>query len=384
MSFLTLINYLLYKKKILIPTEKLLISLSGGQDSFCLFFLFWQLKLQWNFDLKPLWCHHFWQIDSFYVMKHILKAVFAFQMESYLPISFELNLSEERARIWRYKAFQRVSFFDQTSNVLTGHTLSDKIETSFFHIIRGSGIRGIQTLKIKRSLNQNLNKILFATIKEYLLQKKIYRKHLPVNKKIKIKNKKIFLNFINQNTQTQIIRPLLFLHRFDCKKLITFWKLPIYPDKTNKNYQYSRNRIRNQLVPTIRFFFNPKFDIIFNRFLLILQNEDSYFTRLNSKFLHCIPEQQLKQNSLSKNKKQLAISLFNVLPQILQERIIQFFFQLNNKKDLSYISIKLLVKEIKKNLKKNKLNNTLTCSKYIFIPKIGLILVTVENLYFFN
>ena len=41
-----------------------------------------------------------------------------------------------------------------------------------------------------------------------------------------------------------------------CKDL---W-LPVYPDKSNKVVQYSRNRLREQIVPAIKLFLNPKID----------------------------------------------------------------------------------------------------------------------------
>ena len=59
-----------------------------------------------------------------------------------------------------------------------------------------------------------------------------------------------------------LFRPLLVLSRYDAKKLCQLWKLPIYPDQTNEELVFSRNRIRKQLLPALKLFFNPQIEIV--------------------------------------------------------------------------------------------------------------------------
>ena len=73
-----------------------------------------------------------------------------------------------------------------------------------------------------------------------------------------------------------IVRPCLNINRYEIKNFCNFLKLPVYPDKTNQLIKYSRNRIRKQILPIFRFYFNPQIDKILCQFIEIL-NKDYYF-----------------------------------------------------------------------------------------------------------
>ena len=62
------------------------------------------------------------------------------------------------------------------------------------------------------------------------------------------------------NTKYKISRPLLNLSRENLTILCKDLHLPVYPDKSNKAVQYSRNRLREQILPAIKLFLNPKID----------------------------------------------------------------------------------------------------------------------------
>jgi tRNA(Ile)-lysidine synthase len=100
------------------------------------------------------------------------------------------------------------------------------------------------------------------------------------------------------------------------KKISKFWKIPLYPDKTNQSLNYSRNRIRKQILPTIRFFFNPKVDNVLFQFSEIAITEQIFLDSLANRILKKI---------YFKTKKIIAlkISIFNYLPIAIQRRIIK-------------------------------------------------------------
>ena len=101
-----------------------------------------------------------------------------------------------------------------------------------------------------------------------------YFQYFPKTKNFTIGNTSSFNRSIKK---IFIIRPLLFLNRFDSKRLLLFWKLPLYPDKSNQKMKYYRNRIRNQFLPAIRFFFNPQIDTILFQYTEINNAEQFYF-----------------------------------------------------------------------------------------------------------
>lgn len=90
--------------------------------------------------------------------------------------------------------------------------------------------------------------------------------------------KKIKINiFYRKRKQIKIIRPLLALNRFEVLKLCIFWELPIYIDLSNSSMNFRRNRIRHQLLPALRTFFNPKIDLALIKFIKIVNFENQYF-----------------------------------------------------------------------------------------------------------
>ena len=75
----------------------------------------------------------------------------------------------------------------------------------------------------------------------------------------------------------KINRPLLNVHRFEIRQFVRFWKLPIYSDQSNQKTNFLRNKIRKQLMPTLRIFFNPQIDAVLLNFIEIKKNEQLYF-----------------------------------------------------------------------------------------------------------
>jgi hypothetical protein len=69
------------------------------------------------------------------------------------------------------------------------------------------------------------------------------------------------------------IRPLLNLSRGSLTTLCKDLRLPVYPDKSNKAVQYSRNRLREQILPAIKLFLNPQIeDALFKLAELLTQD----------------------------------------------------------------------------------------------------------------
>ena len=71
----------------------------------------------------------------------------------------------------------------------------------------------------------------------------------------------------------KVNRPLLNVHRFEIRQFVRFWKLPIYSDPSNQKTNYLRNKVRKQLIPTLRIFFNPQLDTVLLNFVEIQKNE---------------------------------------------------------------------------------------------------------------
>ena len=211
-------HHLLHKdilsNKTLIPKRaKLLIAVSGGQDSMALLNLINDIKTQHN------WVVNVWHGDHQW---HEKSETYAQELERYCNkknISFFLDRaekqdisSEEKARDWRYsklreRANQLLIENQQEINVylLTGHTNTDNAETFLLNLARGSNYAGLSYIDKKR-----------------MLKKHIY-----------------------------LIRPLLIFSREDTKEFCKHSNIPIWEDPTNDDLTIKRNLVRKKIIPML-------------------------------------------------------------------------------------------------------------------------------------
>ena len=89
-------------------------------------------------------------------------------------------------------------------------------------------------------------------------------------------NERLSIFYIKRK-KINIIRPLLILNRFQILKACVFFHLPLYIDSTNQLTNFRRNRLRHQIYPLFKIFFNPKIDMALTRFISIFNAENIYF-----------------------------------------------------------------------------------------------------------
>ncbi|GAP93519.1 tRNA lysidine(34) synthetase TilS [Leptolyngbya sp. NIES-2104] len=190
-------------RHLLQENQSILIAVSGGQDSLCLAQLMIDLRSRWNWQLAIAHCDHRWRSDSEENAQHVATLAEKWDLPFYLKIADSIPSNEAAAREWRYAQLQSIEGF---SAIVTGHTASDRAETLLFNLIRGSGADGLRSLNWTRSLSP---------------------------------------------TQT-LIRPLLELIRSQTGEFCRDRNLEIWEDSTNSELKYSRNRIRQELIPDLR------------------------------------------------------------------------------------------------------------------------------------
>ena len=100
-----------------------------------------------------------------------------------------------------------------------------------------------------------------------------------------------------------IVRPLLSISRIELNKICYFWELPIYPDKSNQKVKFLRNRVRGQLLPTIKLFFNLNIENIFLQLAKIVETEDYCLTQIVNEFTKNTDVYHTKMDIYSKIKK---------------------------------------------------------------------------------
>ena len=196
----------------LLPKQaKIMIAVSGGQDSLCLAKLILDLQSKWQWQIAIAHCDHNWSTDEG-IAEHVEKIATNWRVPFYLKKADQLKETESTARKWRYQALIEIAQEQNFNYVVTGHTKSDRAETFLYNLIRGAGSNGLSSLNEKRQLTP----------------------------------------------QITLVRPILDFTRSETFNFCQQFNLAIWLDQANSNLNYARNRIRQQLIPNLQKNFNPQ------------------------------------------------------------------------------------------------------------------------------
>ena len=91
--------------------------------------------------------------------------------------------------------------------------------------------------------------------------------------------------YLMSQKKCHTIRPLLRLKRLETGKMCRFWQLPIYPDLSNQKLKFLRNRLRKQLLPTLKLFFNPQIENVLLQFAEIADIENYYINQTTTQLI---------------------------------------------------------------------------------------------------
>jgi tRNA(Ile)-lysidine synthase len=217
-------------KKLLPRATRVLIAVSGGQDSLCLAKLLLDLQPHWEWHCAIAHCDHRWRPDSAANAEFVQALAQSWECPYFQETASEPPISEAIAREWRYGRLVTLSQQQGFSHVVTGHTASDRAETLLYNLIRGSGMDGLQALTWQRPLAPGI----------------------------------------------QLIRPLLSVTRAQTAEFCQELEISIWEDSTNQERQYARNRIRLEVLPYLQEHLNPGVEKALNQTCEVLQAEVAY------------------------------------------------------------------------------------------------------------
>ncbi|MEA5552738.1 tRNA lysidine(34) synthetase TilS [Anabaena cylindrica UHCC 0172] len=212
------------------PNQRLLVAVSGGQDSLCLIKLLLDLQPKWGWNLAIAHCDHCWREDSLANANHVQNLAQSWNTPFYLETATNSVNSEASARNWRYQALTKIAQNNNYQYIVTGHTASDRAETLLYNLMRGTGADGLQALTWQRPLAENI----------------------------------------------VLVRPLLEITRTQTEQFCQSFNLPIWEDSTNQDVKYARNRIRQELLPYLQKNFNPQVESNLAQTAELLQAEVEY------------------------------------------------------------------------------------------------------------
>ena len=204
---------LLRDPKLLPNGKTLLLAVSGGQDSMAMVGLLLDLQPLHNWQLQIWHGNHGWHQHSATISSELQ----AWCCTRKIPFSVDVAeqnsvQSEAAARHWRYSQLtEHVLNHCKGQNdqpcehVLTGHTCSDRAETLLLNLARGTDLKGLSSLPRQRRLAKGV----------------------------------------------AVVRPMLNFSRAETLQICKALKLPIWLDPTNQNLEFSRNRVRHEVIPVL-------------------------------------------------------------------------------------------------------------------------------------
>ncbi len=256
--------------------DKIVVGVSGGPDSITLLDLLLKLKNQNIIKFDIVVCHINHMIreeatsDEGYVKEYCNKNnIECFVKRAEVEEIAKQNKmgTEETGRKIRYDFFYEILEKTKSNKIATAHNANDNAETVLMNIIRGCGTSGL--------------------------------------KGIEANNK-------------QIIRPLIECSRKEIEEYCKQNNLNPRIDKTNFENDYTRNKIRNMLIPYIQENFNPNIVEGINRLSSLSKQENDYLEKETQKAYISIVE-EITNTSIS-----LDLKKFNSLEKVIKSRVVLY------------------------------------------------------------
>lgn len=275
--------------------DKVLIALSGGSDSVCLFHILNKLKEELDFELFAFHLnHHIRQeaVNDEIFVKEICSLYNVKLFSEYVDIpslkeDTDLGI-EELSRIKRYELIDNIMKENGIDKTATAHHLLDHCESIILNLVRGSGIKGLRGIGVR------------------------------------YKN---------------VIRPMLTLTKSEIMDYIKCNNLRYVTDITNFNTDYSRNNIRHNILPHLEEI-NTKAYSHFYDISLVAKEVDDLLCSLSSKV------------EIFKSEDDIYITLneFKSLHIAVKKQVLfNMFEKMNIKKDISGKHINKIIDLIDKN-----------------------------------
>lgn len=195
--------------------EHVVVGVSGGADSMCLLRVLMELSKIYLLNLTVVHIHHGIRgkeadedksfVESFCMKNHINFVSADFDIPA---IAKKEGLStEEAGRLKRYETFEEVLIKEHADKIAVAHNMGDNVETILLNMLRGTGISGMSGIKPVRG---------------------------------------------------HIIRPIMCLTREEIEEYLRGENLGYRVDSTNLKNDYTRNKIRNELIPYLNENINSK------------------------------------------------------------------------------------------------------------------------------
>ncbi len=308
--------------------DKVVVGVSGGPDSMTLLNVLNELKKELDIQIYVAHINHMLREEADSETRYVQDFCQKIGAECYIK---KIHIEEEAktqkigtelaGRNARYSFFEYVAQKVGANKIATAHNANDNAETVLMNLMRGSGISGLKGIEKIR--------------------------------------------------EGKFIRPIIECTRKEIEAYCEEKKLNPKYDKTNSENIYTRNKVRNLLIPYIEKEFNPNIIESLNRLSTIAAKEDEYFHKNVDKLFK---ELQIVGDNIDTNMVVLNLKEFNKLDDVIKSRLILYTISklLGSSQGIEKIHIEDIIK-----LCKNNIGN-----KYLTPNKNIKILVKKSKIFF--
>lgn len=263
------------KYNLINANDKIVLGVSGGPDSLFMLNILNNLKERLQIQLVVAHVNHKIRPEADseeQFVKEFCKKINVDFYSKRIEVEKYANNNkiglEEAGRKVRYEFFEEVLKQVGADKIAVAHNKNDKVETMIMHLLRGSALSGLQGIQPK--------------------------------------------------TNNKIIRPIIEIERKDIEKYCKEQNLEPRIDKSNFDNTYTRNKIRNVVIPYIKQEFNPNFIETMTRLSEVISEENMFLNKLT--------ENEYKKILIQNKEKEIVLDLkkFNELDNIIKKRIILY------------------------------------------------------------
>lgn len=287
--------------------DRLVVGVSGGADSVCLLRVLRELKDTYALELYAVHVNHGLRgeeadrdecfvaalCEELGVPCHIVRLNIREEAK-------RLQLGEEEAgREWRYRSFAEEAKKQGCTKIAVAHHMDDNAETLLFRIFRGTGISGLSGIA-------------------------------PVSRQ-----EKCVKQSADEAQEYTVIRPLLCVTRAEVEEYLASCGQAYCTDSTNQENTYSRNRIRNEILPVASGYINAQSVRNLNALAKQAAAVTDYLER---------QAEELYQRCVSAEENRLTVSLQGDEEPVLLELVLRrcMYALAGKKRDISAVHIEAL------------------------------------------
>ena len=258
--------------------DKIVLGVSGGPDSIAMFHVMNKLSKKLNFEIVVCHVNHGIREEATEDEQYVEMWCKKFDVPFFVlhcdvkKIAKDEKLGvEETGRKVRYNFFEEIAKKTGSNKIAIAHNKNDNAETVIMNVMRGSGTKGWCGIRAR---------------------------------------------------QGKYIRPLIECLREEIEEYCKENNLEPRIDKTNFENDYTRNKVRNIVIPYIKQEFNPNIVNTLERLSNIMIEQEEYINEEVEKQYKNILINEIKTDENEYNSIVLDLKKFNGLPALIEKKVI--------------------------------------------------------------